>query len=61
MKERPWIITHDSTAGDKAYAMECLRCGDIQRVALPITIDGWVAMAKVFTRHHEQCKVRDGE
>ncbi len=56
--DRPWIIAHDATQGDDAYAVECTRCGIIQRVALPITIDCYVALAKAFGKSHRYC--RDG-
>lgn len=55
-KVRDWIICHDGTARDLAYAMECLRCGLIQKVALPISISGYVAMAQVFEREHAKCR-----
>jgi hypothetical protein len=33
-----------------------LRCGTLQRVALPISVNCWVAMAKVFEHDHRRCK-----
>ena len=51
-----WIICHDATKGADAYAMECLRCGEKQRVALPIGLQMYAAMAKVFTKRHKKCK-----
>lgn len=57
MKARhEWIVCHDGTAGKLAYAMECRRCGDIQRVALPIALDCWVALAWAFERMHARCR-----
>lgn len=50
-----WVICHDGTKGDKAYAAECLRCGAIQRVATPISIDCYRALARAFGRQHDQC------
>jgi len=39
MKERcDWIVTYDATKGDMAYALECKRCGMIQKVALPLVV-----------------------
>jgi len=54
--ECTWIICHDATKGIDAYAMECLRCGEKQRVALPIGLQMYAAMAKVFTKRHKKCK-----
>jgi hypothetical protein len=56
MTTHDWIICHDATKGIDAYAMECLRCGEKQRVALPIGLQMYAAMAKVFTRQHKKCK-----
>src|SRR3990167_10110304 len=56
MRHRDWIICWDSTQGEKAYAMECLRCGELQKMATPITIDRYCAVAKIFSRDHARCK-----
>lgn len=56
MKPRPWIVAHDATKGRDAYALECQRCGAIQRFATPIAIDIWCAAASVFERQHKNCK-----
>jgi hypothetical protein len=53
---RNWIIAHDSTHGDDAYAMECLRCKTKQRFSCPLDIDIWLAAARVFQRQHAQCR-----
>lgn len=58
MTNHDWIICHDATKGIDAYAMECLRCGEKQRVALPISLQMYAAMAKVFTKRHKKCKER---
>lgn len=55
-KRTDWIVCHDGTQGTMAYAMECTRCGEIQKVALPITVNRYVAMARVFERDHARCK-----
>ncbi len=57
----PWIVCHDGTGGDLAYALECLRCGNIQRVATPISIDCWVAMGKAYAKQHRHCKAKGEE
>jgi len=52
----PWIKCYDATHREHPYAMECLRCGVKQRVALPISLDGYVALGKVFMKEHSRCK-----
>lgn len=51
----PWIVAHDGTEGEDAYAFECLRCGQKQKVALPISIKAWVSASKDFCGIHEHC------
>lgn len=57
-----WIKAHTGEAhgpqDDMAYAMECTRCGDIQKVTTPIAIDCYLAMAKAFIKLHRGCKDR---
>ena len=53
---RNWIIAYDATKGADAYAMECLRCGEKQRFALPLNLDIWLAASKVFQRQHAKCR-----
>ena len=50
------VICHDGTKGSMAYALECTHCGDVQRVALPISIDCWLAMAQVYGKVHANCR-----
>jgi hypothetical protein len=54
----PWIIVHDGRQGSLAMALECLRCGEIQRVVLPMDVSVWCAMAKAFGKIHKQCAAR---
>lgn len=56
MKPTPWIIAHDGTQGKDAYAMECLRCGEKQRFATPISITVYCAAAKAFEKQHARCR-----
>jgi hypothetical protein len=51
-----WIIAHDATKGEDAYAMECLRCRQKQRFALPISVSVWCAAAKAFQKEHRNCQ-----
>jgi hypothetical protein len=47
---------HDGTKGEMAYAFECLRCGQIQKVATPIAATLWIALGKAFARYHRGCR-----
>jgi len=51
-----WIVAHDGTKGEMAYALECRRCGAIQKVVLPISVNCYVALARAFAREHRQCR-----
>jgi hypothetical protein len=59
MADQDWIIAHDATKGRDAYMLECLRCGGVQRFALPISISIYCAAAKVFQQEHAHCQPRD--
>ncbi len=59
--KQDWIICHDATQGDMAYACECLRCGDVQKVAMPISINCYVALARAFAKQHKHCRQRTKE
>ena len=50
-----WIIAHDATKGPDAYMLECLRCGEKQRVVSPIRIEIYLATAKAFGKIHRRC------
>ena len=53
-----WIVMHDGTKGEMAYALECLRCGTIQKPpsGQPLPVDYWCKVAKGFERYHLRCK-----
>lgn len=57
-KRTDWVIGHDATKGDMAYALECKRCGKIQKVAVPIEVGCYVAMGRAFLKMHRKCKLR---
>lgn len=57
-RQRDWVVAHDATQGDKAYALECLRCGVVQKVALPISIDCYLALGGAFAKEHSRCRPR---
>ena len=50
----PWIWCHDGSGPDP-YMLECKRCGEMQKLALPISVDAFLAVAHVFLRHHSPC------
>ena len=58
-KPKPWIVMNDATAGDLAYAMKCLRCGNVQKVVTPISVDVYVAAARAYARTHSRCRKRN--
>lgn len=59
MANRDWIVAHDGTKGNDSYMLECRRCGDTQRFAVPINVGIYVAAMKVFQRQHADCKIAD--
>lgn len=59
-KSCDWVFCHDGTGGKNAYALECRRCGTIQQIATPISVDCYVAMGKAFERMHRTCKPTRG-
>ncbi len=50
------VIFHAGTKGDLPYVLECQHCGQIQEVAMPISIDWLAAIGKAFGRTHRTCK-----
>ncbi len=55
--ETEWIRCHSGDAPHgMAMALECQRCGEIQKVVLPMAADLWIALAKAFRQIHRQCK-----
>lgn len=55
-KVQNWIVASDGTAGKESYSFECLRCGEVQKVATPIDLEIWLAMSVAFTRIHRGCR-----
>ena len=55
-KDKDWIVCHDGTKGDDAYAIECLRCGKKQRFSIPIAVPVYLAAIKEFGKIHSKCK-----
>lgn len=55
------VIAHDGT-GKLGSAMECLHCGDVQPVAVPIQPDIWLVMGRKYAELHANCQPRkDGK
>jgi len=57
-KGRDWIVANFGTRGDELYALKCLRCGAIQKVATPISVNCYLALGKAFSQEHRNCKPR---
>jgi len=52
-----WIVIHDgSRPGKTAGQQECLRCGESYRMALPVSLNVFIAAGKAFTADHRGCK-----
>jgi hypothetical protein len=47
----PWIVVGDGEAPG-----ECLRCGAVLGISLPMPMEMWVAAAKAFVKIHAKCK-----
>jgi len=58
MKSCDWIIANDGSRGEKAYMIECLRCGATQPFSTPIPVDYWVSVAKAFEKIHKRCRAK---
>jgi hypothetical protein len=56
MKYPSWVVAHDATEGDDSYAVECLRCGDKQCFAVPISVTVYIAATKAFAKLHSRCR-----
>lgn len=55
-RSRDHVVAHDGTQGDMAMALECLHCKTVQKMALPCSINVWVAAARAFGKEHARCK-----
>ena len=53
---REWIVAHDGTHGADAYALECTRCGTVERCDLPMGLNDWVGRMKRFSLLHRDCE-----
>ena len=52
-----WIIAHDgSIAAHPPMSLECQRCHATLAPSLPIAVDVWAALARIFQREHRRCK-----
>lgn len=41
--------------------MECLHCGAVEHVSLPMRIEVWVLNSRLFIRAHRNCKKAETE
>jgi hypothetical protein len=51
-----WVVCYDGTHPIHPYAFECLRCGAVQQVTLPIEVSHYVKQADDFLRCHRHCQ-----
>lgn len=60
MSRTPWIVAYDSTRVHRKPPMsfECLRCKATLVPSLPISVDAWTALAKLFGHQHRKCEPR---
>jgi len=56
-----WIIAYDGSHGRNAYAVECKRCGVMQRFVTPISLDVYLAAIRAFQNIHANCKLEKVE
>ena len=52
--EAPWIVCCEGSGPDP-YMIECKRCGETQKVAVPISVRAFLAAAQAFSRRHSSC------
>lgn len=48
----PWIVC--KFEGGKSA--ECLRCGEVLRLGLPMNLEVWCAAVRAFCRVHAKCE-----
>lgn len=54
MKDLDYVVFHDGT--QRPYGtIECRRCGQVERLPIPIRIRRMVAWIGSFSEEHEEC------
>ena len=56
-KNITWCIIDDSV---QPAVFRCLRCGEIEEVSYPISINDYVIKSKKFCKKHNRCKNQEG-
>ena len=51
-----WIIAYDGTHGH-AFGFGCLRCGEEQEIATPVSFSVFLAAAEAFKKDHLDCEL----
>lgn len=51
-----WIVAYDASHPFDPYALKCLRCGEMHRVQVPISIADYCEIADGFRQVHKFCK-----
>jgi hypothetical protein len=50
-----WIVSWDGSHSEYPYGFQCLRCGALHGVHLPIPLDDYITMSKAFIALHAFC------
>jgi len=51
-----WVTVCDGLHPGTTFGMKCQRCGEVQKIKLPVAADFLVAVGKAFVREHRRCK-----
>ncbi|MBL8752287.1 MAG: hypothetical protein JNK15_03215 [Planctomycetes bacterium] len=57
MKPKAHIVAHDGR-GPRPFGFECLHCGSVHALQVPISLAMWGEAAKAFHVLHRDCKER---
>lgn len=55
------IVLLDDSHGDEAHSFKCLHCGQIHKLAMPISITKFAKAAKAFESLHKDCEKQDSQ
>ena len=50
------VVAHDGTR--RPFGFECLHCGAVLGLALPVSVDEFVAASEAFLARHRACPPR---
>lgn len=55
MSKTPWIV---AVQNRNNIVSQCVRCGALLTIRLPVAVNIYVAAAKVFIQAHKNCKAK---